>query len=287
VDRVTVNWRLKCIAFHVLARAPGGSSFYRALQRYVTRSHLLKITPTLLRLHLFHVKQYGAVHPSRALEFGGGRSFITPLLLSHAGASEILVYDVDRLSSAAQINDTIRQLRSLVPGEWPEIEDCEEDLVRKYRIKYCAPGDAGATGLASGTVGFICSTSTLEHIPRPDIIRILTECMRIARSGAIFSHVVDYADHYYYGDSSISMFNFYRFSDKQWRWFNPPNHYQNRLRHSDYDKVFRALALKPIETHSSVLPEQTIESVPIAAPFLHYSRSDLLTPSAYFVLERS
>jgi SAM-dependent methyltransferase len=266
---------------------PGGQWLYRAIQLHVTDGHFLTVTQTLLRLHLYHVAQYQRVHPGRAIEFGGGRGFLTPLLLSHAGATEILVYDIERLSSAPQINHTIRQLRSLVPGDWPEISDCEADLQRKYRIKYVAPGDAGDTGLPEASVSFVCSTSTLEHIPAADIERILRECIRVAAPGAIFSHVVDYKDHYVYADPSVSMFNFYQFSERQWRWWNPSNHFQNRLRHSDYEKMFARLGLTCIDGTASQVAPETIASLSIAPLLSAYSRSDLLTDSAYFVLQRS
>jgi len=82
-----------------------------------------------------------------------GRHFLSPLLLSNAGATEVLVYDIQRLSSPAQINHTIRQLRGRVPGEWPEIEDWP-DLERIYRIRYLAPGDARNTGLSGAYIDF-------------------------------------------------------------------------------------------------------------------------------------
>jgi hypothetical protein len=161
-----LNWRLKCVAFQVLENLPGGGFLYRVAQKYVTGNHLFEVTDAYLSSHQFHVAQYKRVHPGRALEFGGGRHFLTPLLLSNAGATEVLVYDIQRLSSAAQINHTIRQLKGRVAGEWPEIKDWS-DLERIYRIRYLAPGDARNTGLSKAYINFVCSTSTLEHIPQP------------------------------------------------------------------------------------------------------------------------
>lgn len=278
-----MNWRLKCIAFQILEHLPGGGFMHRAAQKYVTRSHLFDVTDAYLRLHQFHVAQYRRIHPGRVLEFGGGRHFLSPLLLSNAGATEVLVYDIQRLSSPLQINHTIRQLRGRVAGDWPEIADWS-DLERTYRIRYLAPGDARNTGLQPAHVNFFCSTSTLEHIPAADIQLIHAECLRVAAPGAVFSHIIDYADHYYYADASISLFNFYRYSERQWRWLNPPIHYQNRLRHSDFEKMFRDLNWRTVEVRSGSAAPDTLRKVPLDPMFRRYDAQDLLTSIGYFVL---
>jgi hypothetical protein len=278
-----LNWRLKCVAFQILAHLPGGGFFYRVAQKYATGNHLFDVTDAYLRSHQFHVAQYQRVHPGRALEIGGGRHFLSPLLLSNAGATEVLVYDIQRLSSPAQINHTIRQLRGRVHGEWPEIEDWS-DLDRKYRIRYLAPGDARNTGLSGACINFFCSTSTLEHIPAADIRLILRECSRIAASNAVFSHIIDYTDHYRYTDASISLFNFYRYSERRWLWLNPSNHFQNRLRHSDFDKLFGESNWKAIETKVGTVSPDAIRTITLDPLFRRYDAADLLTSIGYFVM---
>ena len=273
-----MNWRMKCMAFHLLGHAP---ALYRAIQRASGRGSLA-VTDTYLRLHQWHVANYRRVHPGRAFEFGAGRHFLSPLLLSNAGATEVLVYDIERLSSAEQINHTIRQLRSKVGGDWPDITDCGADLRRKYRIRYCAPGDARATGLADASVDFVCTTSTLEHIPANDICAILRECVRITRIGAIFSHVIDYQDHYSYADAAVGPFNFYRFSERSWRIWNPRGHFQNRLRHSDYVRLFAEQPLEAVD----VTAWQLDLPIAIDREFRRYTDFDLRTHSAYFMLRR-
>jgi hypothetical protein len=204
-------------------------------------------------------------------------------LLSNAGATEVLVYDIQRLSSPLQVNHTIRQLRGRVPGDWSEISGWN-DLERTYRIKYLAPGDARTTRVAPATVNFFCTTSTLEHIPEPDIRLIHAECSRIAAPGAVLSHIIDYADHYHYADPSISLFNFYRYSERRWRWFNPSIHFQNRLRHGDFEKMFRELNWHSIETRSGTVPPDTLRSFVLDPSFARYDSQDLLTSIGYFVL---
>ena len=103
-----MKWYLKCAAFHALNSVPGGGRLCRLAQRHVTRNQLFRVTDAYLRTHQYRVEQYRRVHPGRVLEFGGGRHFLSPLLLSNAGAVEVLVYDIQRLATTEQINHTIR-----------------------------------------------------------------------------------------------------------------------------------------------------------------------------------
>lgn len=271
-----MDWRLKCLALQLM-RLPGGAALHRWAQRRLTGRAWRKITDPRMPGYSFHVENFrGGV----ALDFGSGRDLLNPLLLSSAGATTVYAFDIERLASIECINHVIRQLRELlVPGDWPEVSSFE-DLERRYRIEYRAPGDMRSTGLAEGSVDFICSTSVLEHIPEPDIRRILVECARILSPTGVMSFVIDYKDHYAAADKRISPFNFYRYSERAWRWFNPPNHYQNRLRHSDFERLFRILGLQ-CESRRSIreLPE-----IDLATPFRSYSQEDLATGSGFFVL---
>lgn len=279
-----MDWRFKCAAFYALSHAPRG--LYSLLQRRVTGRYFFNVTDTEFAAYDYHVRNFRKIaRPANALEFGAGSHLLTALLLSAAGATEVLTYDIDRKVTIEQVNHVIRQLRSrAVPGEWRELQDLN-DLLRFYRIRYCAPGDARNTGLRASSVDFFCSTSTLEHIPVTEIDRIFNECARIATGRARWSHIIDYHDHYASSDPSITRFNFFRYSAKQWQRFNPSSHSQNRLRHSDFLELFKRHGLEPIEEHVTF----THESLPFVphAEFSRYSRDDLQALNGLFCLKAS
>lgn len=280
-----MDWRIKCLAFHVLQYAP--RSLHTFLQRNVTGRHFFELTDDEFRAYHYHVDNFRRLPiPGRAVEFGAGSNLLTPLMLSAVGATEVLTYDIERIATVDQVNHVIRQLKLRMPGDWPELADLEHDLFRKYRIRYCAPGDARRTGLLEQSVDFFCSTSTLEHIPAPDISNILAECVRIASPQALFSFVIDYHDHYSTADPTISRFNFYRYTDRAWRWFNPGNHYQNRLRHSDYQRLFSDRALNAIESRSITVPPNELDRAPLSSDFMAYSKEDLVALNGLFLLNR-
>ena len=285
---IPMNWKLKCLAFKALHNMPAGRFLHALAQRYVTRRYFETLSPGLMATCDFHIANLRRLpRGARVLEFGCGRNLLTPLLLSNAGAGTIYAYDIERIATVNQVNGMISQLRTSVPGEWPALRSLA-DLWPLYRILYRAPADARDSGLPENSVDLFCSTSTLEHIPRADIRSILQECLRIANAGALFSFIIDYHDHYGTADPKITRFNFYRYPDQEWRRYNPPNHFQNRLRHSDHELIYRDIGLHSVINSRRVLPsaEDDLARLEICDAFRHYSRDDLLTTKGYFLLSR-
>ena len=273
-----MDWRLKCVAFQSIARIEGVHGF---LQRHLTGRYFLDVSDAVLSAYSYHVKNFRG---GSALEFGAGSNLLCPLLLANAGATEVLALDIQRGASVERVNHVIRQLQRKVPGEWPEVSDLDEDLVARYRVRYLAPADARATGLPPPSIDFICSTSTLEHIPPSDILLVLREMRRVATATATLSFIIDYHDHYSTSDRSIPTFNFYRYTDFAWRFFNPLSHYQNRLRHSDYQRLFRGF--RTLDDH--VVMSQGSNCPPLLAKrFAHCSATDLHALNGFFELSAS
>ena len=69
---------------------------------------------------------------------------------------------------------------------------------------------------------------------------------------------------FYYSDSSLSPVNFYRFSEFQWKFLNPSNHFQNRSRHGDYERLFDEPGLLPIEIKTGESPFSSLEAAPLS-----------------------
>jgi SAM-dependent methyltransferase len=272
-----MDWRIKAIAFHVLDRLPG-TALHRWLQQKVTGRYFPKISEEMVENYEFHIRNFrGGV----ALEFGAGAALVTPLLLSQAGADKVIAIDLTAHANVERVNHAIDALSKLRPGNWPKLTTLS-DLTR-YRIEYRAPADARRTGLSDASVDFVYSTSTLEHIPGSDIRAILTECRRILKPDGVMSFIIDYHDHYATFDSSITRWNFYRFTDRKWRKWNPSGHYQNRLRHSDFVQMFKNCGFH-VEDSRRHKRAEDLDMVPICSEFAPYTRHDLTTSNGYFVL---
>ncbi len=269
-----MDWRIKCLGFYAFRVFPPLRSLS---QKYLTRRYFENLTPEFLAAFNFHVENFKRLPPgATVMEFGAGRNLLCSLLMSHAGAARVHAFDLDRLATVEQVNGVIRQLRVRLGGEWPELRSLDE--LGKYRIEYHAPGDARCTGLQ--TVDFVCTTSTLEHIPAQSLREIHAECARLKPK--LVSHIIDYHDHYASFDKSISRGNFYRYDERAWRFWNPSMHYQNRLRHSDQ------LALLAEAGFSPLIDRRLTESLDLKGineDFRRYSAEDLVTMNSFLLLE--
>ena len=277
-----MNWRLKCVAFHVLDTVPGGDALHAWAQRHMTSRYFRTLSDANIESHRYHVDNYLKLgRPGIALEFGAGGSLSAALMLSAAGAT-VYAYDIARLANVERINHVIRAYRARgLPGDWPELETMA-DLERRYRIRYVAPGNAMATGLPAGSVDYMYSMSCLEHIPVDQLPGILAELRRIASPDALIGFGIGYYDHYATADRSITKCNFYRYSDRQWRFWNPDRQHQNRLRHGDFEKLFADFEI--LDNVRIQADESILQGLPIDPKFAGYSKVDLLTLSGRFLL---
>lgn len=96
--------------------------------------------------------------------------------------------------------------------------------------------------------------------------------------------------HYAYFDRRITVYNFLRYSDHAWRRFNPPLHYQNRLRHRDYLARFVAHGFAVVEAQPAAVDEADLAAVralPLDPRFADYTADELAIRDARVVLKKA
>lgn len=278
-----MNWRLKNLAFHALQRIPLGKLAYQTSQRIVARRFLPNISARTLKTYRIPLEAFAAVPGAKmAMEFGAGRGLMAPLLLGHSGAEKVYFYDLPRLAHIPHINASILQLSRHIPGDWPSLRTFD-DLKVNYGIEYRALGDARSTELADSSVDVVYSIATLEHF-LPE--QILPECKRILRPQGRICFTIDYHDHYASSYSPIGYLNFYQFSEAGWHRYIPSMHYQNRLRNSDYLRLFVDAGLviheqKPLFKRWA---ETDLRRVALDNKSARYSREDLTASNGGFLL---
>ena len=297
-----MNWRLKAAVHTVLSHAPAGEVAHYGLQRHITGS--LPVSDCSLRSSIAMADGHvSAVTPclNRPIsetvwyEFGTGWDLAIPLALFAAGVRTQVLIDIRPLLRVSLVNETIRRLRSwdiLRSGESLSDADLRDELQSRFGIAYRAPCDARATGLPDASIDVMTSTSTLEHIPEDDLLPLLRECRRLLRPAGVASFYINYADHYAAADSGISSYHFLQFEDDVWkRWYSPSLHYQNRLRHPDYLRLFsevgfRVVALADLDGGSPADQVQ-VDRRRLASRFTGYTQEALTIRHARIVLQRS
>jgi 2-polyprenyl-3-methyl-5-hydroxy-6-metoxy-1,4-benzoquinol methylase len=261
-----MNWRFKALAFRALD-LPGGAQAHYFLQRHVTknwprRASTLDSLLGIARRVTDDFARHAGGSPATVLEVGAGRDLAVPLGLRRLGVGKVIASDVIRLAKLDLIQHAADHL--LADGvkfqHWDDLE--------RFGIDYRAPHYATAN---DEKVDCSCSNEVLEHVPPEQLVELLTG-LRAVTSG-ITTHSIDYSDHYARSDRRISRLNFLRYSDADWAKYNSGMQYVNRLRHSDYLRLFKEAGFKILE-ESSVLGHPPAD-LAVVEKFRSYAPSDL------------
>ena len=302
-----MRWVAKAAVQRGLGLVPQGERLNYVFQRHVL--HSLPAGESVFRRKFSraqqHLRAYGEHGPgtpaiaSTFYEFGAGWDLAIPLSFVALGVGRQVLVDIRPSVRVELVNDSLEAFGRL----WDELESEAErelrplggpigsvdELEERFGITYLAPRDARATGLAAGSIDFVSSTDTCEHIPEADLAEIFRECFRLLRPGGAFSCRIDLQDHYAYFDGSISRYHFLRFSDRAWRLVNSPLHFQNRLRAPEYLRLVREAGLElVVEKPSGPSPEglAELESLPVAPGFRGYPPEELGVTILSFVARR-
>jgi SAM-dependent methyltransferase len=291
-----MRWLAKAALQRGLGVLPQGERLNYVFQRYVLRSFPIgdaglrqKFARALNHLALY--EEHGPGVPAAKatfFEFGAGWDLAIPLAYALLGVGRQIVIDIRPSARPELVNDTIAAFERLRP----ELEETAgrslrdlggpiasvAELEPRFGIRYLAPCDARATGLPAGSVDYVTSTDTCEHIPRADLASIFAECRRLLRPGGAFSCRIDLQDHYAYFDRSLSRYNFLRFSDRTWALVNSPIHFQNRLRAPEYLGLVRDAGFEVVVDNPSgpsAKGREELATLPLAERFRGYSVDDL------------
>ncbi len=301
-----MNWQHKALLQRVLSSVPGGEGVYYLLQRHVTK-HLPQSEAKFREIfevearHIAAFKEHGNVPLGAAkfFQFGAGWTMAGPLIFHSLGVNQQILVDIRRLIKPWLINVSAERLQTL-EFETPLVrrpeqlvhahaDEAVKNMQDWWGIDYRAPSDARSTNLPDNSIDCITSTNTLEHIPRQDIIEILQECQRILKPGGVMSFQVDYQDHYSYFDKSVTVYNYLKYSDEEWKAFNPSLHYQNRMRHQDYLDIYRNVGFNVIDDsprYGSNQDLKDLSSIPVHDRYEHFTAEELAIRASYIVLTK-
>lgn len=299
-----LHWKIDAGVQRLLSMTPWGESCSYLVKRYVIRSLPIDDRTFQFRARLA-LEILDLVRPRLALplgeatffEFGAGADLVGALTFHAMGVERQVLVDRNPLARPYLLEDALEKVRRLGPAlgfarvpdlrglrPGPELLDA---LRAGLGIEYRAPADARATGLPAEAVDVVTSNSTLEHVPVDELGPLLSECRRILRPEGWMCMRVDYEDHYGYFDPRVSPYQFLYYSDREWAKYSPALHYQNRLRHSDYLRVFEALGLEVVEQRRLMADARTLDQLDrsrLDARFRDCDPSDLSVRKCTFLL---
>jgi SAM-dependent methyltransferase len=302
------NWLLKSAVQRAISFLPQSHRWNELLQNKITQS--LALTPGRFEVRLRDTHRYleqflkfGAPNAGEfsVLELGTGWNPVMPVGLYLCGASEVWTIDIVSHLTPARIRNTLGffvdyhrrgALEKLIPRARPDrlaklqeilaqpADETVDSLLPRLNI-HVVVRDAQDTGIPPASVDLFCSNSVLEYIPPAALANMLAEFKRVARPGAVLCHFINLGDEYAKFDSTITPFNFLKYSDAQWRLLDSPFTRKNRLRISDYRELL-------LQAGGTILQEDLVngdprdlERIRLAPRFQHYSPADLLVLQAW------
>lgn len=293
-------WYIKAAVQGTLARLPNPQRWNRLFQAYVTRS--LRLTDTSLFRKWGQTQKHAAIiaelrpqglADSHVVELGTGWYPISPIALALAGAKQVWTIDQQSLLAHDRVVQTLDGFARLIAANAISVPPAGLAAVeRLHAARKAAPyqsatellgtvginslvGDARTLELPQSSIDVFISNNTLEHIPREVLGQILQRFRTLASPTAIMSHFIDMADHYTEFDKNITVYNYLKFSEPQWKWFNHQLQYQNRLRLSDYCALHENAGWRIAKQDNTAEPLSVLRSIPLAPPFRKYAEADL------------
>ena len=241
---MNIPWKIKSVIFGLIDFLNDPSALYFIQKNITKRSRIttLNVSP-IWEAHKKVLEKYGAT--DSVFEFGVGKSLAQNLFLSNV-VDKQLVVDLNPMIDF-ELVETARRILSEKVSLKSDIKIKNVKDLDNFGIQYCAPYDASETTLDDQSLDACISTFTLEHIPKKSIENIFKELHRKLKETGIVSAKIDYSDHYAHTDSKIPLLNYLRYDADEWKKYNHNCHYQNRLRHYDYIRIFESLGFSVVE----------------------------------------
>lgn len=277
-----MHWKIKSYIFRTLSVMPFGTHLHFQLQKHVTKEWP-RSSSTLEQLLIAARRVYQSTegHRGHLLEIGAGRDLAVAVALRLMGVERVTCVDVSRLAQPGLVDHAAAYMADRLGVTAPRFNNWAD--IERFRISYCAPTHLQHATLEPSSFDCFFSIDTLEHIPLEDLRVVLMEAKRLLKAGGICVHCIDYGDHYARSDNGLSRFNFLTYTERDWQPFNSQYQYVNRLRHSQYLKLFADVGMKLIRDEPDIAPPQQPILEHLAPQFREFDVSDLFTIRAMIV----
>lgn len=283
-----MHWKAKATIFRMLSPLPFGNAALLQLQKHVTREvprrevvldELLVAAQRVLALYKTNAGSVPA--DAEFVEIGAGRDLSVALALRLLGVPRVVCIDITRLARIELVQHAATYLSKVRGGRAPRFASWDD--VAHFGIEYIAPGKL--QDMASSGRRFDCfySTDVLEHIPQPDLAQLLSASSAMLKPDGLAIHAIDYSDHYARSHAGLSRFNFLTYSAAEWQRYNPSMHYVNRLRHSQFQRLFREGGYELVLDEPTVRPAELEVVSRLAPEFAGFDRDDLFTLRSWLV----
>ena len=295
------KWKQKAVVQKAISYLPFKHGINFLFQKFVTKGVRLSDEYFTDRLthafdHISAFEEFSAVSLDSTLELGTGWYPVVPLCLFLHGTGKIVTVDISGLLTAKNLQTTLNKFieyrktgklslyfKNGLGDEmkWRMVEELAtnrilslEQMLAKLNINYKV-ADARHLDQPSHSFSLITSNNTFEHVYENVLREILAEFRRLAARGGVMSHFVDMSDHFAHFDKSITIYNFLQFSREKWDRIDNSIQPQNRLRITDYRKIYSALGIAISKEICRPGSEKELSGVRVDKMFSSISPKDL------------
>jgi SAM-dependent methyltransferase len=302
------KWMIKAAVQKTISLLPYRNQINLWFQKNITkgvqldREHLhWKLTHA--RDHLTYWQKYSRQSAPNCLELGTGWYPIVPIMLYLHGARKIQTIDLNAHLNQETLEISLRKLIAekesgrldlqfpdIQADRWAQLQQLAahtgtlslKEALAELKIE-AVVGDARQLPVADQFFDLICSNNTFEHI-FPDVLAgILQEFKRVLKRDGVMSHFIDLSDHFAHFDPSINIYNFLRFSEKQWSLIDNDIQPQNRWRWPQYQELYRKLQIPLREESVRKGDIQLLREVPVHMEWDRFTAEELAISHGYLV----
>lgn len=293
------KWICKAVIQKVISFLPFGHKVNFLFQKYITRG--VNLSDEYFEGRLIHAREhyksfrkYSSVDKFSHLEIGTGWYPVVPIGMFLYGADSITTIDLVRFTNEERFRTTVNKFYdSHKSGKllnfFPTISQHRLDILldevekpscnslgsflEKFRIEYHV-ADARKVPFNDQSFDLIASNNTFEHIHREVLEGILKEFKRLCKKGGVMSHSIDMSDHFEHMDKSITIYNFLKYSEAQWRWINNSIQPMNRMRIYEYRDLYNKLSIPVTEEINREVNIANYNKVKVAARFSSHTAEE-------------
>ena len=252
------------------------------------------------------IQMYGCLQGATIVEIGTGQRMNLPIIFWLLGADRITSVDLHRNIMPVRVRSHINWYRShrawlaevlpvraghrldeLLALNAKSPKKLVKQIMDLCNISYLAPADACDLDLPDQQFDLHCSNNCLEHFPPKSLHRMLETAKRLLKPGGLCVHQIDLADHFASSDPTISTVNFLKFDKETYGRYSSALMYLNRLRVSDYRRIFEhcGFDILAVDTSVDICALNLIDrgALEVAEQFRGMEATDLATKTAIFV----
>ncbi len=301
------KWVVKAIVQKIISFLPNSNKINYLFQKYVTKGVIL--SDEYFRDRLAHGIQHIQAYKKQAgelngntLELGTGWYPVVPIAMFLSGAEKIITVDISPLTDKEKVLTTVKMFieyrkQQQLPAEllinearFALLSDLVTDhsgsdlkqILEKLRITYLNT-DARHLPFPDGYFQLIHSNNTFEHIYEPILAGILKEFKRLLAPGGVMSHFIDMSDHFAHADAGITIYNYLKYSENQWKKIDNDVQPQNRMRICQYRTLYKKLSLPIVDENLRPGDITALKTLTLSAPFNNFKAEEVAVSHGYII----